>query len=160
LDFPRICPTLASIIGDSVKRLAVLAALALLFSVAVVPTVDAEPRGKTLISSKIGSRAKPSTLYYGGADFRLPGINYVAKGLRWRGWGRGRARARGQIRVCPNMRSCRRFPVKVLASGLARRAEGTSNNVYSYVRFTRRGRSRPLLKLCVYAEACRIGPVG
>ena len=47
----------------------------------------------------------------------------------------------------------------VAASGLIRRAQGTDNNIYAYVSFTRRGRSRPLLKLCVYGEACRVGPV-
>jgi len=31
--------------------------------------------------------------------------------------------------------------------------------LYSYVSFTRIGRSRPLVKICVYAEACRLGPV-
>jgi len=149
----------ASSMGGSVKRLAVLAAFALLFSLAAVPTVDAEAGGRTLITSKAGSRSKPSTLYYGGADFRLPGVSYVAKGLHWRGWGRSRARAAGRLRVCPNMAPCRRFRVKVVASGLARRAEGTPDNIYSYVSFTHRGRNRPLLKLCLYAEACRIGPV-
>lgn len=48
----------ASSMGGSVKRLAVLAAFALLFSLAAVPTVDAEAGGRTLITSKAGSRVQ------------------------------------------------------------------------------------------------------
>ncbi len=115
--------------------------------------------GKTLVGTSKGSVSKPSTLYYAGADFRLPGLSYTAVGLRWRDWGRRVARATGRLRVCASMAPCRRYRVKVVAGGLVRRAEGTPTNVYSRVSFTPRSRRRPLVKLCVYAEACRLGTV-
>ena len=97
-------------------------------------------------------------MFYGGYPYVL-GVTYQATRLRWRGWGGAIARSNGRLKVCPNMASCKRHRVKVVASGLVRNAEGTGRRLYSYVSFTRVGSRRALLKLCLYAEACRLGPV-
>ncbi len=119
----------------------------------------ADAHARTLILTSSGAYSKPSTLSYGGADWGLPGVRYFASNLSWRNWGGGIARTAGRFRVCPNMGTCERFSVRIATSGFSPRAEGTPDNLYSYVSFTRVGRSRPFLKLCVYAEACRLGPI-
>lgn len=143
-----------------VPRRALLLGLAILFSFAVTPIASGGSGGRTLIYTYDGFLAKPSTLEYGGADFGLPGVSYTASALQWRGWGRTSSRAAGRLKVCPNMAPCRRFRVNVVASGLVVRGEGTPDNNYTYVSFTRQGRNRPYVKLCVYAEACELGPTG
>jgi len=140
---------------------AALAALAMFVVAALALSAAghaAIPRTEIFSQDPAGSRSKPSALFYGGYPFVL-GVTYTATGLRWQSWGRAVARSNGRLRVCPNMGTCRRYSIKVAASGLVKNAEGTGKRLYSYVSFTRPGRSRPLVKLCIYAEACRPGPV-
>jgi hypothetical protein len=142
----------------ALKRAAWLAAFAVCAMLAA-SAADSGAAGKTVIYASKGGGSRPAMLLYAGADWRLPGVGYQATGLRWRDWGRSTARATGRLETCPNMAPCSRYRVKVVASRLARRAEGTTTNVYARLSFTRIGRTRALLKLCTYAEACRLGPV-
>lgn len=133
---------------------------ALLMAMLVASPTEATTAAETTVASQhpAGSRSKPSSLGYTGDPF-VVGVTYTATGLRWRDWGTAVARARGRLKVCPNMSACRRYRIKVAVSGLVKNAEGTGSRLYSYVSFTPIGRSRPLVKICLYAEACKLGPV-
>lgn len=124
-------------------------------------SIQAEARGSAKVFTQgpdPGFKSKPSRLYYGSPPF-LVGVRYEATRLRWRGWGRAKTRANGRLEICPNMSPCTRLRTKVVASGLVRNAEGAGYDLYSYVSFRRRGTDSVLLKLCVYGEVCRPGPV-
>ena len=146
---------------STARALAAIAmSTALLMAMLVASPTGAKTAGETTIFAQHpdGPRSKPSSLFYVGYPFVL-GVTYAATGLRWRNWGEAVARSSGRLKVCPNMSTCRRYRIKVAVSGLVKNAEGTGLRLYSYVSFTRIGRSRPLVKICVYGEACRLGPV-
>lgn len=104
-------------------------------------------------------RDEPSRVGYpGGPRFpELLGTTLTISSISWQDWGAGRSRGRGRADLCPNMADCQRSGVKLVASRLARQAEGSNVNIYARlrIRFLKDlSAADRTVTLCVYAEVC------
>lgn len=128
---------------------------ALFLALIALLSIAAAASARTLIFTQAPEErfvGEPERLIYTGFPI-IVGETVDLKRIEWRDWGKRKARASAKLKRCANMSPCERSRAKLVASGLARNAEGQPDDIYTYLRIQPKdgGRSQ---KLCLYAEVC------